>query len=207
MTDYDIQTDKDRAYRDKDVLERLYWQEGLNQKEIADIFSVNKATIWRWMDKFDMDTRDNTERQVADKRLLDEDWLREKYHGEGMTITEVSELLEVSRMPVFRALKRHGIDRRGKAEHNRKTHPGFLLNQDGYLLAYSHAGSKTQDRVVVHRLIAVAEHGVEAVKDMDVHHKNGIPWDNRADNLELIAHDEHARHHFEKDGGPQPWQQ
>jgi hypothetical protein len=159
------------------------------------------------MDKLDVDTRGNAERQVADERLLDDDWLRGKYHDEGMTITEVSELLEVSRMPVFRALKRHGIERRDKGEWNKKIHPGFIVNDGGYVLAYSYAGSNSQDRVVVHRLIAVAEHGIEAVKDMDVHHKNGIPWDNRPGNLQLMTKAEHTQHHFEKDGGPQPWQQ
>lgn len=207
MSNYDINTEKSRAYRDKEVLERLYWQEGLGQKEIADVLDADPSTIWRWMDKLDVDTRGNAERQVADKRLLDEDWLREKYHGENMTITEVSELLGVSRMPVFRALKRLGIERHKTGEMNRKTHPGFQINIGGYLMAYSYAGPNSQDKFAVHRLLAVAEYGFESVSGNEVHHKNGIPWDNRAENLELMTKEEHAAHHFEKDGGPQPWQQ
>jgi len=47
----------------------------------------------------------------------------------------------------------------------------------------------------VHRLLAVAEFGTEAVKDQHVHHKNEIPWDNRPENLELLTPAEHASHH------------
>lgn len=48
----------------------------------------------------------------------------------------------------------------------------------------------------VHRLVAVAEFGVEAVKDHDVHHVNGIEWDNRPENLEPRQPTRHARYHL-----------
>ena len=47
-----------------------------------------------------------------------------------------------------------------------------------------------------HRAIAIKYWGEEAVKGMDVHHKNGNTLDNRIENLELLPHSEHVRRHF-----------
>lgn len=51
------------------------------------------------------------------------------------------------------------------------------------------------EKVYHHRLLAVAKYGIDAVTDMNVHHKNEIPWDNRMENITLIPHDEHRRKH------------
>lgn len=39
--------------------------------------------------------------------------------------------------------------------------------------------------VPVHKLVAVAEYGIDAVKENDVHHLNTISWDNRPENISL----------------------
>lgn len=49
--------------------------------------------------------------------------------------------------------------------------------------------------VTVHRLLAVAEFGLDAVVGKDVHHINELSWDNRPENIELIDHAEHASMH------------
>jgi len=51
---------------------------------------------------------------------------------------------------------------------------------------------------VIHRLVAVAEYGFDAVVENHVHHKNHIPWDNRPSNLELMSQEEHYRYHAEE---------
>ncbi len=38
----------------------------------------------------------------------------------------------------------------------------------------------------IHRLVAVAEYGIEAVEENDVYHLNTVAWDNRPSNLELV---------------------
>jgi len=60
---------------------------------------------------------------------------------------------------------------------------GVLDPQEGRQSAY------------VHRLVAVAHHGLEAVEGQHVHHQNGIPWDNRAENLEVLTPGDHAALH------------
>ena len=57
----------------------------------------------------------------------------------------------------------------------------------------------------VHRLLAVAEYGLDEIKGMDVHHRNGIPWDNRPENIELLTPGEHrSLHGKEKTSGELP---
>jgi len=51
------------------------------------------------------------------------------------------------------------------------------------------------ETVRVHRLVAVAEYGIDAVKNMEVHHKNEIKWDNRPGNLKLMTDSDHAKKH------------
>lgn len=46
-----------------------------------------------------------------------------------------------------------------------------------------------------HRAVAIQHWGEDAVKGMDVHHKNGDTRDNRIENLELLPHPEHVRRH------------
>jgi hypothetical protein len=50
--------------------------------------------------------------------------------------------------------------------------------------------------LLVHRLVAVANHGFEAVCDGIVHHENEIKWDNRPENLTLCeSHRQHIHLH------------
>jgi len=122
-------------YRDADVLEWLYWDEGLSTHEMGDVFNVDHKTIIRWMD-------------------------------------------------------RHDIERRN----NRTPGATYYLNAKGRCMWAVNENGKTQN-VSVQRLTAVAEYGFDAVCDSEVHHKNGIPWDNRPENLQPLSVTEHKRLH------------
>jgi transposase len=188
----------------------LYHGEVLTLAEVADVVNASVGTVTRWMDKFGIERRGPRERKVAHPKLLDEDWIREKYHGEGMSISDISDHLGVSRMPVWRALNRYDIESHPDDYRSWNLHPSFRMHQQGYMLAYSsyrdENGDKKQDELRIHRLVAVAECGMDAVAGNVVHHKNGIPWDNRPENLEVMEKSEHVKHHFEERGGLRPWQ-
>lgn len=117
-------------YRNRDVLEYLYIDEGLSGPEIATIYDVSARTIYNWLEKYDI----------------------KREYRKGVT---------------------------------HYTHP------DGYEMWKTSVRNKVR-RMSVHRLLAIAKYGPEKVKDMDVHHKNGIPWDNRPENIEILTHGEHA---------------
>lgn len=58
---------------------------------------------------------------------------------------------------------------------------------------------ETQQQVQVHRLIAVAEYGFDAVVSADnIHHKSGHGLDNRPSNLQPVTHREHYEIHTEQ---------
>jgi len=127
----------------------------------------------------------------------DPDQLRELYHERGMDQAEIAQECGVHQSTVSRWMARHDV----QARHERETHataPTLRQHRRGYE-AWEHCG----EYVYVHRLLAVAEWGLEAVAGQHVHHRNGVPWDNRPENLEVLdAGQHHARH---QGTGDAPW--
>jgi hypothetical protein len=74
---------------------------------------------------------------------------------------------------------------------NFKRFAPYELNVSGYAQWRNGA----VEHVLVHRLLAVAEYGFDAVAGKHIHHKNGIRWDNRLENLEVLTPSEHAKLH------------
>jgi len=114
--------------------------------------------------------------------------LRILYHGEQLTSYEVANRLGCSQATVLRWMDRHDIETRQAATVKGKT--SICVDEQGYERVWS-----SEEYVRLHRLLAVAEWGFEAVRDMNVHHKNEIKWDNRPENLEIMTHGEHTSHH------------
>lgn len=127
-------------WRDKETLQRLYFEEGLDQGEIGDRLGCTRRTVCEWF-------------------------------------------------------SRHGLEGRI----GRPTVPWVYYATS--VLGYERWQDKlppSKDKMVkVHRLAAVAWFGFDAVADNHVHHKNGIPWDNREENLEVLTPSEHQKLHHE----------
>ena len=87
--------------------------------------------------------------------------------------------------------------------------PAFKTNRRGYE-RWTTSVDGTGHNVAVHRLLAVAEYGFDAVSDMDVHHGNGgghlppceIPWANWPGNLELVSNSAHISYHKRGEKSP-----
>lgn len=53
---------------------------------------------------------------MGSKKYHNADWLREKYHGENLTLKEVGDLCSVSTWTIGNWMDKHGIERRGRRE-------------------------------------------------------------------------------------------
>jgi hypothetical protein len=127
--------------------------------------------------------------EYGEQPWRDEDLLRELYLDEQMSANEISDELECGATTVRNWLHRHDIPTRSISEaHKVKGDPvPFWTRTRGHEVWCESFGGQENAFVYVHRLAAMAWHGVEETANTDIiHHKNEIPWDNREENLKLI---------------------
>jgi hypothetical protein len=120
---------------------------------------------------------------------MDPDELRRLYHGEGMTLKEIGDRHGMTKPGVLYHMEKHGIETRSNQRVEAPT-ATFTMTGRGYEeWQSSHNGDI--DHVKVHRLLAVAEFGFDAVADNHVHHETNIAWDNRPENISILSPSEH----------------
>jgi len=90
------------------------------------------------------------------------------------------------------------FDRGGNTKEKYRYNVPCQIDQQGYNVVKTNIDGENI-YLSLHRLLAVSEFGIDKVKDIDVHHKNNIPWDNRPSNLELMSRSEHMKHHRNHD--------
>lgn len=135
-----------------------------------------------------------------DRPWRDEETIRELYVEKKLSTTEIGERLNCDSKTVSRWLEKHGIEARGRVEAMTRVKRKEPVRYRTHPRGYEHWRCQidgTKRTVYVHRLVAVAEWGFDAVADKHVHHKNEVPWDNRPENLELLAPGDHHRHHLQ----------
>jgi len=130
------------------------------------------------------------------EKYKDADWLREQYVDEYKSTYDMADECGVAPVTIRKYMDRHSIERRSRGTKPKKK-ASFGMSTLGYerWVGYSSNDGSEQERLYHHRLLAVAEYGFDAVCGMDVHHRNGIPWDNRPENIELMTRAEHTKHH------------
>jgi len=181
----------DTRYRDAEWLEEQYHDNELSTYDIADKCGVCETTVSNWMKKHGIERR-GPGGMSSDTRYKDAEWLEEQYHEHELSQSEIADKCDVGKKTVSNWMEKYDIEARGQAEINRRIGLG-IRSENGYRVW--HEGNVNKD-VRVHRLLGVAEYGFDAVCDMHVHHQNGIKWDNRPDNIELLTPSEHAAHHM-----------
>ena len=135
------------------------------------------------------------------KPWRDEELMRKLYHEKRMSQQEIADYFdnEITQGGVGYCLDELGIEKRSRAESAKIRHQKELIKPytdptHGYeILRNEYDG--VDEKVAVHRLLAVAKFGIDAVKGKVVHHRNNIPWDNRPDNIEVMTISEHVKHH------------
>jgi len=147
----------------------------------------------------DNDTDDNQSIDHTDPEVLER-----LYHDEGLSQAEIAERSEITRSGIGYHMDKHGIETRsvgGREGERLVTYATYSMEGSGYMAWYSRDPDK-QRSMKVHRLVAIAEHGPDAVAGNHVHHKNEIPWDNRPENLEVKPPAEHHSHHSSGESHP-----
>jgi transposase len=130
----------------------------------------------------------------------DEGLMRTLYLDELMSQNALSELFDCSISTVGNWLDRHGIRKRTPSEAAQAMwgtlgYAPTRVQPDGHIVWES-----CEQAMGVHRLLAAAHWGTEVLEESHIHHKNGIPWDNRIENLEVLSPEEHHSQHRKVDG-------
>lgn len=180
-------------YQNKSWLKEQYIENRLSCSEIASKTEVSRETIRSWLEKNGISIRtDGIENQ--ERKWKDRDVIERLYVDEGLPASEIAAKLGCDQRTVNRWVKKHGFETR--AANHIQTKPDIKIGPEysGYIkIRDGHDGSA----VALHRLVAVAKFGIDPVKGKVVHHKNGIEFDNRPSNLELMSRGEHTKTHYE----------
>lgn len=139
----------------------------------------------------------------------DPDVLRRLYWDEGLTTNDIKDIFNVCRSTIVRAMQRAGVETRDMSDYDpdeyteaahraRRTLPQLSTTLNGY----ERIRHRKQE-FKLHRLAAVAWFGTDAIEGDHIHHENGIPWDNREDNLHPMPPEKHNRHHANERRDPE----
>lgn len=196
-TDYD--------YQNADDLRELYHGESMNLSEVADVTGCSITTVADWMERHGIPRRksgpgNQPTGDEPDKAIdhTDRDVLRDLYIDKGLSLTEIASRSTVTHQTIRHHLIQNGIERRSRKEGLEQA----FSDKPAYYMQASNGYQTWKDRqsgryMSVHRLLAIAEYGFDAVEGNVVHHKNGVRWDNRPENIEVMTPSEHAKHHVE----------
>lgn len=191
-----------KPWKDEETLRQLYFEDRLTTAEIGDRLGCSGVTVQRWMDKLDLERRKRgTYDRGRGEPWQDEETLRNLYLEQDMSQSEVAEELGCTAKTICDWMRKYNIpitDARGQGDLSASDTPApFTHVSDGTNVYEMWALANGNHRV--HRLLAVAEYGFDALDGMHVHHKNGISWDNRPDNLEVLTPKEHRLTHVKQD--------
>ncbi|MEA1998134.1 MAG: NUMOD3 domain-containing DNA-binding protein [Euryarchaeota archaeon] len=105
---------------DKEWLKRKYLDEWLSGREIAEEIGCNPASVNDALKRYEIPRRTPGEGHIKSKKLMDKEWLEERYIEERLSATEIGNILGCCNTAVLGALERFEIPRRNQVEAHAK---------------------------------------------------------------------------------------
>jgi len=174
---------------DADLLKEYYVERGFSKSKLAELTGEQESMVRSRLRKFGV--------MREEEITISESELRKKYIENGHSQKELVQIFDASYENTLRHLNYYGINKTfseaKKDQWDSASRPAPFGTYQGYE-RWSVKNPNTT--VLVHRLVAVAEYGFEKVADNDVHHRNGISWDNRPSNLKVKSKKDHIRDHW-----------
>lgn len=187
-------------HHDEDWLREHYVESDNTVRDVAELCNVDESSISTWLRKHGLGDRqrevDLTDVDIPENRpWRQKDLLKTLYIEKGLSPNDISGILDCSATTVRNWLDNHDIETRSMSQAQSNSYG--TLNHASYRTKKTgrEVWKVSQHTVLVYRLLAVSEWGFDEVSQYDIHHKNGIPWDNRPDNLELVTNENHQRKH------------
>lgn len=119
--------DKNGPWRDEEKLERLYVNEGLSTKQLADRWDCDDKTVLNWLHRYDIPTRNST--HDIDRGWRNEDLLRELYEDDGLNDKEIADRLDTNPGTICKWRLRFGIE---TDDYSGENHPFWRGGTDEY---------------------------------------------------------------------------
>lgn len=191
----------EKKYHGKAWLRQEYVEKKRTTTELANECGVTSTTICDWLDRHDIERRSHREAQEPDSDYTDSDWLKSEYVDKRKSMHKIANECDVTAATILKWLRRHNIDTRQQGDYKYKNPPNHRISRHGYEVVRSKLNGE-QDRVYIHQLLAIAE-GADPDKvfsdgEWHCHHKNGIRWDNRSDNIDFKRGSEHMADHYQE---------
>ena len=188
------------AYKDAELLRRLYVDQGLTQKEIAEKLGCGSHTVYKYLKEYDIS-------RAESDNYTDPDWLREKYHGEGLSMVEVGELCGVGLDAVSYQMRKHGIDRRSISESRSKGDISHLHDREWLEAEYSDKGRTTieiADELDVTNWVVskwLRRHGIETRPSLSAEGESNPNWAGGYEGYYGASWRDQRQKAVERDGG------
>ncbi len=93
----------------KEELYDLYWNKKLDVSKISEKIGLGKTTIWRWMKRYSIKGRTNSEAKLKGKYKPTKEELYNLYWKKGLSTVKIGEKYNTHNNSILRWLKEYGI--------------------------------------------------------------------------------------------------
>jgi len=107
----------EKKHQNPQWLREKYHNEGLTGKEMAELADCSRTTIYKYMSEFEIPRDRGQGYRVSEPELYrNEAWLREQYHDEKQSTSEIAEKCGCHKQTIKLWLEKHGISKRTLSE-------------------------------------------------------------------------------------------